>query len=79
MSMLSRRRIGRRFLLPFIATKPQGVQTMDLTELVAVMLTVMKLFEMIARLTPTTRDDNLVQKLRKFAAVFGLALPDRRG
>lgn len=52
---------------------------MDTTELVAIILAVMKLFELIARLTPTTRDDDLVQKLRKFAAVFGLAVPDRRG
>ena len=39
----------------------------------------MKLFELIARLTLTTRDDDLVQKLRKFATVFGLTVPDRRG
>ncbi len=52
---------------------------METETIVALVLAAMKLFELIARLTPTTRDDGIVQRLRKFAAVLGFALPDRRG
>lgn len=46
---------------------------------VAIALALMKAFELIARLTPTKADDNIVQKIRKLSAIIGVAVPDRKG
>ena len=52
---------------------------MELTEIVALVLALMKVFELVARLTPSTRDDDWVQKMRRFSAIMGLAVPDKQG
>ncbi len=49
---------------------------MDIAAYITIALAAMKVFELVARLTPTTKDDNIVQWIRKAAAVLGVAVPD---
>jgi len=48
-----------------------------LMEWIALAFAVSKVFEIVARMTPTTKDDNVAQKLRKVSAILGVAVPDR--
>jgi hypothetical protein len=49
------------------------------SEWVALILAIMKVLEIIARMTPTDTDNKVVDFLRKACAVFGLAVKDNPG